>query len=124
MGAVIIGGGGREAHCNDGPRHHVVANTMADNILHGLAITDYSSDVFARFNTIEGAAVGAVIDAGSSRVELHRNAFRRCSGGPILIAGAAYGTGPVSLLENAFDEQPGYDSEAGIDVQIEGSVFE
>ncbi|MBN1945432.1 MAG: right-handed parallel beta-helix repeat-containing protein [Bradymonadales bacterium] len=121
---VIVGGGGREVHCNDGPRHHVVSNLIEGSTVAGVWLTDYSTQVSLRHNTIERSYVSVYIDAGSSELWIYRNHLLEADGSHLWIRDASRGTGPIRLTQNLMDgEPPGYWIEAGIELLEEESWF-
>ncbi|MEZ4474893.1 MAG: right-handed parallel beta-helix repeat-containing protein [bacterium] len=95
--AVIVGGGGNVAHCNDGPRHHIDHNTMAGITNSGITVFDETRQVFARHNHIQGALFGLTVAFESGEVHALRNIFEG-SRIPVQLATA----GPVYLGGNVF----------------------
>lgn len=78
---VIVGGGGRETHCNDGPRHHVEHNVIDDAGLAAVSVSDYTGQVFVRGNRLEGSATGLTVAFGGYDVLAEHNVF-----GPMRVA--------------------------------------
>lgn len=78
---VIVGGGGRETHCNDGPRHHVEHNVIDDAGLAAVSVSDYTGQVFVRSNRLEGSATGLTVAFGAHDVLAEHNVF-----GPMRVA--------------------------------------
>ncbi|MEE2758236.1 MAG: right-handed parallel beta-helix repeat-containing protein [Myxococcota bacterium] len=70
---VIVGGGGRTVHCNDGPRHHVIDNHMQDINIAGVSVTDYTHDVFVRSNIINDSSGHVIVSFGAQQVLIERN---------------------------------------------------
>ncbi|MCB9549162.1 MAG: hypothetical protein H6706_25445 [Myxococcales bacterium] len=95
--AVIVGGGGNVAHCNDGPRHHIDHNTMAGITNSGITVFDETRQVFARHNVIQGALFGLTVAFESGDVHAVRNVFEGARI-PVQLATA----GPVILQGNVF----------------------
>lgn len=119
-GAVVVGGGGREVHCNDGPRHHFIGNEFRTAPVGNVWITDYSQHVSLRENTIEDSGYSVIVAAGSTDVTLTRNALRDATLGHILGIDAAQGTDRIRLIDNAFDGDPARWVEAEDGITIEG----
>jgi hypothetical protein len=71
---VIIGGGGRQVHCNDGPRHHVQLTSLSSC---GLAISssDYTPQSYLRSNSFSDNGSHVVAAFGASEVWVERNYF-------------------------------------------------
>lgn len=78
---VIVGGGGRETHCNDGPRHHVEHNVIDDAGLAAVSVSDYTGQVWVRSNRLEGSATGLTVAFGAHDVLAEHNVF-----GPMRVA--------------------------------------
>jgi hypothetical protein len=72
---VIVGGGGRTVHCNDGPRHHVEHNTIAEAGLAAVTISDYTREVYVRGNRLESSATGVTAAFGARDIVVEHNRF-------------------------------------------------
>ena len=72
---VIVGGGGRTVHCNDGPRHHIIDNDIQDINIAGVSVTDYTHEVFIRSNTIDDSSGHVIVSFGAQQVLIERNLF-------------------------------------------------
>ena len=71
---VIIGGGGRTVHCNDGLRHHVQLSQISECGI-GISVSDYTEFGFIRSNTLSenGTHLAAVF--GARHIIAERNDF-------------------------------------------------
>jgi hypothetical protein len=120
-GSVVVGGGGREVHCNDGPRHHLVGNAMRYGGFFNVVATDYSSEVYLHHNTIEDSGYSMRVDAGSTDIYLRRNSFVLGRAGHLLATGAADGTDRIYLRDNLLDgaEDTWITADPGIEVVLE-----
>ena len=120
-GSVTVGGGGRQVHCNDGPRHHFVGNSMRTGGFFNVVVTDYSSEVYLHHNTIDDSGYSMRIDSGSTDTYLERNALRNARAGHILAAGVAQGTNRIRLKDNVLDgaEEDWVTADPGIEVIYE-----
>ncbi len=100
---VIVGGGGRQTHCNDGPRHHVEGNVIADIAVAGVTVSDYTRGVFVRGNTVDASGTLVTIAFGAGDVLVEHNRFLTTTLGfpPVLLANPD--TGDVTVRRNRFD---------------------
>ena len=105
-GSIIVGGGGREVHCNDGPRHYFVGNEMRTGGLVNAFLTDYSSQVFFHHNTIVDSGYSLIVSAGTQDVVLERNALVDARAGHVLATDALQGTDRITLRDNLLDGDP------------------
>ena len=71
---VIVGGGGRAVHCNDGPRHHVIDNQISQCGI-GVSISDYTEDVGVRSNSFTENGSHIVGTFGARGIMVERNQF-------------------------------------------------
>jgi hypothetical protein len=120
-GSVIVGGGGREVHCNDGPGHQFIGNLMESGGIINVQVTDYTSDVTFHHNTITDSGYSAAISAGSSDILFERNAMLRSRAGHLLATDAIHGTDRITLRDNLLDGDPSTWAtvEEGIAVTVE-----
>ena len=67
---VIIGGGGRTVHCNDGPRHHVQFNHISECGI-AILVSDETEKTYIRSNhlTNNGTHIGSAFGAHDIKVE-------------------------------------------------------
>jgi len=122
---IIVGGGGRAVHCNDGPRHHLVGNQLDRCTATGIVVTDYSSDVHVEHNSVNGSLLPVLVDSGSQHVRLWRNRIGAQGGVGVSVTGHRDGTDDVTLQDNRFvGPPPGYSIEEGITHRVEGSSQE
>ena len=94
---IVAGGGGNMEHCDDGPRHHVLSNTLTD-ASRALVAADATGAVYFEGNHISGglSALSVLTDAGpvwalGNRIEGTRAA-------PFVVVGA----GPLHADRNLF----------------------
>lgn len=100
---VIVGGGGREVHCNDGPRHHVEHNTIAEAGLAAVSVSDYTREVYVRGNRLTTSATGVTAAFGARDVLVEHNHFGPVTLGlaPVTVINAD--SGGVTARRNLFD---------------------
>ena len=73
---VIIGGGGRTVHCNDGPRHHVPIK-RDQRLWNGGFCLDYTAQSYIRSNTLSNNSSHIVAAFfGAHEVTVERNDMR------------------------------------------------
>ena len=70
---IIIGGGGRTVHCNDGPRHHVQLNHISDCGI-AVLVSDETEKSYIKSNDLinNGTHIGSAYGAYSIEVERNR----------------------------------------------------
>lgn len=85
---IIVGGGGREVHCNDGPRHHLEDNVITDIAGAGITVSDYTPEVYVRANAVDESGILVTAAFGASAVLVEHNDFGRNT----------FGFPPVQLL--------------------------
>lgn len=122
-GSVIVGGGGREVHCNDGPRHTFIGNRLQTGGIINVQMTDYSRHVSFHHNTISDSGYSLVVSAGSADILLERNALVEARAGHILATDAVHGTDRIHVRDNHLDGDPSrwVSAEEGIGVVVEDS---
>ncbi|MCB9553841.1 MAG: right-handed parallel beta-helix repeat-containing protein [Myxococcales bacterium] len=100
---VIVGGGGREVHCNDGPRHHVEHNTIAEAGLAAVSISDYTQGVYVRGNVLTTSATGVTAAFGAREILVEHNVFGPVTLGltPVMTINAD--TGALTARRNLFE---------------------
>lgn len=96
--AVIVGGGGNVAHCNDGPRHHVHQNVATGITNSSMTVFDETREVYVTFNDFDATLFGAVVGF-ESEVLLEGNLIRRARVGVQAAAG-----GRVTVRDNVFTD--------------------
>ena len=74
--AVIVGGGGNIAHCNDGPRHHVHQNVAMGITNSAVTVFDETREVYVRSNDFDATLFGAVV-AFDGEALIEGNVIRR-----------------------------------------------
>ncbi len=99
---VIVGGGGRDVHCNDGPRHHVEHNRITDIAGSGITISDYTPEVFVRGNTVDDSGVLVTAAFGASDILIEHNDFGDVTLGFSPVSLANVDTGGVVVRRNLF----------------------
>lgn len=99
---IIVGGGGREVHCNDGPRHHLQGNTVRDCTLAAVALSDYTRGLVVRGNDLDASSVLFTAAFGAGDALLERNRLGAARAHPIVLTGRD--TGAVHLRRNLFTE--------------------
>ena len=94
---IIVGGGGGFAHCNDGPRHHLLHNTLEGITNSGITLFFESRQVFIRHNQVQGNLFGLTVAFDSGEVLAERNVFtgtripvQLAGGGPVVVRGNAF----------------------------------
>jgi hypothetical protein len=97
---VLVGGGGLEVHCNDGPRHHVESNVVRD-AGSALGVANATRNVTFRGNDLEGGALLLTVAFEAGDVEVVGNRFGPTGGASVLVTN---GSGPVSVTRNLFVE--------------------
>ncbi len=99
---VLVGGGGVDVHCNDGPRHHVLFNDIRDTPLASVGLLKEAREVDVIGNTL-GAALNHVnIALGSGDVRVHRNRMEGARSASVLVISGEVPAGPVSVTDNLF----------------------
>ena len=121
---VLIGGGGTEAHCNDGPRHWVHRNRFGPACFSGVSVSNATRHVSVIDNHFDGALVSLTLMLGAGDVEVRHNHFRDSVGQPLFVGA---GSGPLFVLDNRFDEVCAAEGvavvEAGGDLQLGDNLF-
>ena len=81
---VIIGGGGRTVHCNDGPRHHVQLNHISDCGI-AVLISDETEKSYIKSNDLmnNGTHIGSAY--GAYGIEVERNRLENATIKPISV---------------------------------------
>ncbi len=97
---VLIGGGGLEVHCNDGPRHHVESNVVRD-AGSALGVANATRNVTIRGNDLEGGALLLTVAFDAGEVDVVGNRFGPTGGAAVLVTN---GSGPVDVTRNLFVE--------------------
>jgi len=98
---IIVGGGGRAVHCNDGPRHHLQHNSVSEAGVAAISVVDYTREVYARFNDLRGGAVLLFVAFGGGDVHLEGNRLGPSSAAAVNVLGE--GSGGVRLRRNLFE---------------------
>ena len=96
---VIIGGGGRSVHCNDGPHHHVIDNHITECGI-GVSVSDYTERVYVRSNSFEANGGHVSCTFGARQVEIERNRFESAQVSPVSMS--FEDTGAVTVSKNLF----------------------
>ena len=99
---VIIGGGGRAVHCNDGPRHHVIDNTITDCGISAVTISDYTQQSMIRSNTMRGNGTHVATAFGAHAILIERNDMSEATIKPISVAFDR--SRDVTVLRNLFQD--------------------
>ncbi|MEE2645280.1 MAG: hypothetical protein VYD19_10140, partial [Myxococcota bacterium] len=99
---VIVGGGGHEVHCNDGPRHHVQQNTISDCFV-GVSVADETEEVFVRGNSFDENGSHVASAFGAREITVERNRFGAALGREISLA--TEGTGGMYVERNLFQRR-------------------
>lgn len=87
---VIVGGGGFEVHCNDGPRHHIESSRLETAV--GVWVADSTREVFLRGVVIEGSRTAVTLFSGGSAalsdswLSTLGPPFLLVNGGPLAVA--------------------------------------
>lgn len=81
---IIIGGGGRLVHCNDGPRHHVIQNQFNQCGI-AVLISDYTKKVYIRSNSFDLSSSHVGSAYGAHDILVERNDFQRASLKPLSV---------------------------------------
>ena len=98
---VIIGGGGRAVHCNDGPRHHVIDNRITDCGI-GVSVSDYTEDVGIRSNHLTDNGSHVVGAFGARQIDVERN---RLTAAQIRAISLSFeDTGDIAVYRNLFTD--------------------
>jgi len=96
---ILIGGGGLEVHCNDGPRHHVELNTVRGAGA-SFGVANATRNVTFRGNDVADALTHLTVAFESGEVLAVGNRFGPSSGTPVLVTS---GSGPVMIERNVFE---------------------
>ena len=80
---VIVGGGGRTVHCNDGPRHHIIDNAISEVSITAVSVTDYTEQTAVRSNVFDDNSGHVLVSFGASDVLIERNVFGPASIAPL-----------------------------------------
>jgi hypothetical protein len=96
---ILIGGGGLEVHCNDGPRHHVELNTVRGAGA-SFGVANATRNVTFRGNDVADALTHLTVALESGEVLAVGNRFGPSSGTPVLVTS---GSGPVMIEHNVFE---------------------
>ena len=83
---VIVGGGGRAVHCNDGPRHHILNNQLRDLSTAAVSVSDYTTAVFVRSNEFADNSSHLLVTFGAHGVLFEQNRVGTAAVTPITIA--------------------------------------
>jgi hypothetical protein len=120
---VLVGGGGLEVHCNDGPRHHIESNVVLDAGA-ALGVANATRNVTFRGNDLEGGALLLTVAFEAGDIEVVGNRFGPTGGAAVLVTN---GSGPVNVTRNLFVEAcsavAAVVSVGGIDVVESENVF-
>ena len=87
---------------NDGPRHHIIDNTMERCNLAGVSVNDSTREVFVRSNTMVNNSTHVNANFGGNTIQVERNRFGPAGLTPISVA--LEGSGGVAVVRNRFDE--------------------
>jgi len=98
---VIVGGGGRAVHCNDGPRHHVIHNRFSDLSTAGVSVSDYTPETFVRSNRFMDNSTHLLVTFGARDVLFEQNQVGVAAVTPITVA--LDDSAGVYVLNNAFE---------------------
>ena len=96
---ILIGGGGLEVHCNDGPRHHVELNTVR-GAGSSFGVANATRNVTFRGNDVADALTHLTVAFESGEVLAVGNRLGPSSGTPVLVTS---GSGPVMIERNVFE---------------------
>lgn len=99
---VLVGGGGVDVHCNDGPRHHVLFNDIRDTPLASVGLLKAAREVDVIGNTLGVALNHVNIALGSGDVRVHRNRMEGARSASVLVISGEVPAGPVSVTDNLF----------------------
>lgn len=97
--AVVVGGGGTEVHCNDGPRHHLHRNVFEGSLLTTVSVTNATRTVTVQDNVFGVAPVALAVSLGAGNVLSRDNRFEGSVAPPILVDATS---GPLVLQRNTF----------------------
>ena len=99
---VIIGGGGRTVHCNDGPRHHVQLNRITECGI-AVLVSDETEKTYVRSNHLcnNGTHVGSAY--GAHDIQVERNQLGSTTIKAISVG--FEGTRDMRVRRNLFQEQ-------------------
>lgn len=100
---IIVGGGGRDVHCNDGPRHHLEDNVITEAAGAGITISDYTRGVFVRGNTVDASGILVTTAFGAGDVLVEHNLFGRNTLGFPPVQSLFADTGDVRVRRNRFE---------------------
>jgi hypothetical protein len=98
---VIVGGGGRQVHCNDGPRHHIIRNQFNQCGI-AVLISDYTKKVYVRSNSFDLSSSHIGSAYGAHEILVERNDFKRASLKPLSVGFAD--TREMLVVRNRFHE--------------------
>ncbi len=98
---IIVGGGGHEVHCNDGPRHHLQHNVLSDIAGASLTVADATRGVEIRGNHLRDALLHVVVAFGAGDVVVERNRFGPSGARAINVVGE--GSGGLVVRRNLFE---------------------
>jgi len=104
---VIVGGGGRSVHCNDGPRHHVLENRVSDCSIAGVSVSDYTRTVFIRSNLLTDSSTHVIATFGAHDIQVERNVLARAGITPVTVA--LDDSRDVRVIRNRFEDVCGAD---------------
>lgn len=121
---IIVGGGGRETHCNDGPRHHLEDNVIADAIGAGITVSDYTRGVFVRANDVDTSGLLFTAAFGGGDVLIEHNRFGRNTLGFPPVHLLLEDTGGVVVRRNRFDAHCSAADAAGALLGAEPALLE
>jgi len=96
---VLVGGGGLEVHCNDGPRHHIELNTVR-GAGSSFGVANATRGVTFRGNDVADALTHLTVAFEAGDVVAVGNRFGPSSGVPVLVTA---GSGPVQIERNVFE---------------------
>ncbi|MCB9539070.1 MAG: hypothetical protein H6704_22810 [Myxococcales bacterium] len=99
---VLVGGGGVDVHCNDGPRHHVLFNDIRDTPLASVGLLKAAREVDVIGNTLGVALNHVNVALGSGDVRVHRNRLQGARSASVLVISGEVPAGPVSVTDNLF----------------------
>ncbi len=124
---VLVGGGGVDVHCNDGPRHHVLYNDIRDTPLASIGLLKEAREVDVIGNTL-GAALNHVnVALGSGDVRVHRNRLEGARSASVLVISGEVPAGPVAVTDNLFvdacREDRAFSGQLGAVIDSAGNVL-
>lgn len=95
---IIVGGGGHEVHCNDGPRHHLESNHLETAV--ALWVADETREVYARANAMVDGRTAVTLINGAGPIDLSDGLISGTAGPPFLLGTS----GPLRVSRTRFPD--------------------